>query len=121
VKFQTVFPAGFVSDLHSVGLPTLIPHIIILMSATLPLIDHQKQSSLADFIAKYGTEYCTTAEEINQLRDAVNEMAVIRYSSGSSSTWYYPSTNSEVILGSDYTRVLSFSVALFYKVEAVEA
>ncbi|MFV8268442.1 SGNH/GDSL hydrolase family protein [Flavobacterium sp. GT2N3] len=52
------------------------------MSANLPLIWADKKNSplLADFIAKYGAEYCMTAEEINQLRNAVNEMAVIQQS-----------------------------------------
>ena len=52
------------------------------MSANLPINWADKKNSplLADFIAKYGSEYCMTAEEINQLRDAVNEMAVIQQS-----------------------------------------
>jgi hypothetical protein len=52
------------------------------MSSILPLNWADKKNSplLADFIAKYGTEYCMTAEEINQLRDAINEMAVIQQS-----------------------------------------
>lgn len=52
------------------------------MSANLPIEWADKKNSplLADFIAKYGSEYCMTAEEINQLRDAVNEMAVIQQS-----------------------------------------
>jgi hypothetical protein len=50
------------------------------MSSNLPLTWNNKKNSplLADFIAKYGAEYCMTAEEINQLRDAVNEMAVLQ-------------------------------------------
>lgn len=49
---------------------------------SLPLIWANKINSplLADFIAKHGAEYCMTAEEINELRDAVNEMAVIQQS-----------------------------------------
>ncbi|MGB4984865.1 MAG: hypothetical protein WBO70_03710, partial [Erysipelotrichaceae bacterium] len=52
------------------------------MSANLPIEWADKKNSplLADFIAKYGAEYCMTAEEINQLRNAVNEMAVIQQS-----------------------------------------
>lgn len=52
------------------------------MSANLPIEWADKKNSplLADFIAKYGSEYCMTAEEINQLRDAVNEMSVIQQS-----------------------------------------
>lgn len=52
------------------------------MSANLPILWADKKNSplLADFIAKYGSQYCMTAEEINQLRDAVNEMAVIQQS-----------------------------------------
>lgn len=52
------------------------------MSANLPINWADKKNSplLADFIAKYGAEYCMTAEEINQLRNAVNEMAVIQQS-----------------------------------------
>jgi len=42
--------------------------------------DKKNSSLLADFIAKHGAEYCMTAEEINQMRDAVNEMAVIQQS-----------------------------------------
>jgi lysophospholipase L1-like esterase len=50
------------------------------MSSILPLTWNNKKNSplLADFIAKYGAEYCMTAEEINQLRDAVNEMGEIQ-------------------------------------------
>jgi hypothetical protein len=50
------------------------------MSSNLPLTWNNKKNSplLADFIAKYGAEYCMTAEEINQLRDAVNEMGEIQ-------------------------------------------
>ena len=49
---------------------------------SLPLIWADKINSplLADFIAKHGAEYCMTAEEINQMRDAINEMAVIQQS-----------------------------------------
>lgn len=52
------------------------------MSANLPILWADKKNSplLADFIAKYGAEYCMTAEEINQLRNAVNEMAEIQQS-----------------------------------------
>jgi hypothetical protein len=52
------------------------------MSSNLPLTWNNKKNSplLADFIAKYGAEYCMTAEEINQLRDAVNAMLVIQQS-----------------------------------------
>lgn len=52
------------------------------MSSNLPINWADKKNSpvLADFIAKYGAEYCMTAEEINQMRDAVNEMAVIQQS-----------------------------------------
>ena len=52
------------------------------MSANLPINWADKKNSpiLADFIAKYGPEYCMTAEEINQLRNAVNEMVVIQQS-----------------------------------------
>jgi hypothetical protein len=52
------------------------------MSANLPLTWADKKNSplLADFIAKYGAQFCMTAEEINQLRDAVNEMAVVQQS-----------------------------------------
>ena len=52
------------------------------MSANLPINWADKKNSplLADFIAKHGSEYCMTAEEINQLRNAVNEMAVIQQS-----------------------------------------
>lgn len=52
------------------------------MSANLPIEWADKKNSplLADFIAKYGAEYCMTAEEINQLKNAVNEMAVIQQS-----------------------------------------
>ena len=52
------------------------------MSSILPITWNDKKNSplLADFIAKHGAEYCMTAEEINQLRDAVNEMAVIQQS-----------------------------------------
>jgi lysophospholipase L1-like esterase len=52
------------------------------MSSILPLTWNDKKNSplLADFIAKYGAEYCMTAEEINQLRDAVNEMGEIQQS-----------------------------------------
>lgn len=42
--------------------------------------DKKNSALLADFIAKHGAEYCMTAEEINQMRDAVNEMAVIQQS-----------------------------------------
>jgi hypothetical protein len=50
------------------------------MISNLPLTWNNKKNSplLADFIAKYGAEYCMTAEEINQLRDAVNEMGEIQ-------------------------------------------
>lgn len=50
------------------------------MSSNLPLQWADKKNSplLADFIAKHGAEYCMTAEEINQLRDATNEMAEIQ-------------------------------------------
>lgn len=50
------------------------------MSSNLPLQWADKKNSplLADFIVKYGAEYCMTAEEINQLRDATNEMAEIQ-------------------------------------------
>lgn len=52
------------------------------MSANLPLIwaDKRNSSLLADFIARHGAEYCLTAEEINQMRDAINEMAVVQQS-----------------------------------------
>lgn len=52
------------------------------MSAILPLNWADKKNSLllADFIAKHGAEYCLTAEEINQMRDAINEMAVVQQS-----------------------------------------
>lgn len=52
------------------------------MSANLPINWADKKDSplLADFIAKHGAEYCLTAEEINQMRNAVNEMAVIQQS-----------------------------------------
>jgi hypothetical protein len=50
------------------------------MSANLRINWADKKNSplLADLIAKYGAEYCMTAEEINQLRDAVNEMADVQ-------------------------------------------
>ena len=49
---------------------------------SLPLIWADKINSplLADFIAKHGAEYCLTAEEINDMRDAINQMAVIQQS-----------------------------------------
>jgi hypothetical protein len=52
------------------------------MNSNLPLNWANKINSplSADFIAKHGAEYCMTAEEINQLRDAVNEMAVVQQS-----------------------------------------
>jgi hypothetical protein len=52
------------------------------MSTNLPILWANKINSpaLADFIATHGPEYCMSAEEINQLRDAVNEMAVIQQS-----------------------------------------
>ena len=50
--------------------------------SNLPLTwaDKKNSSLLADFIAKHGAEYCMTAEEINQMRDACNEMAVVQQS-----------------------------------------
>ncbi|MFA9191118.1 SGNH/GDSL hydrolase family protein [Flavobacterium sp. FZUC8N2.13] len=42
--------------------------------------DKKNSPNLADFITKYGSEYCLTAEEINAMRDAVNEMATIQQS-----------------------------------------
>lgn len=52
------------------------------MSTNLPINWPDKKNSplLADSIAKYGSEYSMTAGEINQLRDAVNEMAVVQQS-----------------------------------------
>lgn len=52
------------------------------MSANLPILWADKKNSplLADLIAKYGAEYCMTAEEMNQLKNAVNEMALIQQS-----------------------------------------
>jgi lysophospholipase L1-like esterase len=64
------------------------------MSNNLPINWADKKNSplLADFIDKYGSEYCMTAEEINQLRDAVNEMAVIQQSTflGSAEPTFVP-------------------------------
>ena len=50
------------------------------MSSILPITWNDKKNSplLADFIAKHGPEFCMTAEEINQLKNAVNEMAAIQ-------------------------------------------
>lgn len=50
------------------------------MSANLPILWNDKKNSkeLEAFLAQYGPEYCFSAEEINQLRDAVNEMGVIQ-------------------------------------------
>lgn len=52
------------------------------MSANLPILWNDKKNSkeLEAFLAQYGPEYCFSAEEINQLRDAVNEMGVIQQS-----------------------------------------
>ena len=50
------------------------------MSLPLTWADKINSPLLADFIAKHGAEYCMTAEEINQMRDAINEMAVIQQS-----------------------------------------
>lgn len=50
------------------------------MSNLLNWADKKNSTLLADFIAKHGAEYCMTAEEINEMRDAVNEMAVIQQS-----------------------------------------
>jgi hypothetical protein len=52
------------------------------MSANLPLTWSDKKNSpeLEAFLKQYGDQYCMKAEEINQLRDAVNEMAVIQQS-----------------------------------------
>jgi len=50
------------------------------MSLPLTWADKRNSLALADFIAKHGAEYCMTAEEINEMRDAVNEMAVIQQS-----------------------------------------
>ncbi|OYX86786.1 MAG: hypothetical protein B7Y83_00160 [Flavobacteriales bacterium 32-34-25] len=51
-------------------------------SKNLPLIWPNKKNSpeLEAFLKQYGTEFCMSAEEINQLRDSVNEMAVIQQS-----------------------------------------
>ncbi len=50
------------------------------MSANLPLTWQDKKNSpeLEAFLKQYGDEYYWTAEQINQMRDAVNEMAVIQ-------------------------------------------
>lgn len=52
------------------------------MSANLPLtwIDKKNSPELEAFLKQYGDQYYMTAEQINQLRDAVNEMAVIQQS-----------------------------------------
>lgn len=52
------------------------------MSANLPILWSDKKNSpeLKAFLAQFGAEYCFSAEEMNQLRDAVNEMAVIQQS-----------------------------------------
>jgi lysophospholipase L1-like esterase len=52
------------------------------MSANLPItwLDKKNSPELEAFLKQYGDQYCMKAEEINQLRDAVNEMAVIQQS-----------------------------------------
>lgn len=52
------------------------------MSTVLPLtwLDKKNSPELEAFLKQYGDQYCMKAEEINQLRDAVNEMAVIQQS-----------------------------------------
>jgi len=52
------------------------------MSANLPILwaDKKNRSELQAFLVQFGIEYYLTAEEINQLRDAVNEMSVIQQS-----------------------------------------
>lgn len=52
------------------------------MSTVLPLtwLDKKNSPELEAFLKQYGDQYVMTAEEINQLRDAVNEMAVIQQS-----------------------------------------
>lgn len=52
------------------------------MSANLPLTWQDKKNSpeLEAFLKQYGDEYYMTAEQINQMRDAVNEMAVVQQS-----------------------------------------
>lgn len=48
------------------------------MSLPLTWADKINSPSLADFIEKHGAEYCMTAEEINEMRDAVNEICVVQ-------------------------------------------
>jgi lysophospholipase L1-like esterase len=52
------------------------------MTSVLPLTWANKEDSpnLSDFLSKFGAKYILTASEINQLRDAVNEMAIIQQS-----------------------------------------
>ena len=50
------------------------------MSLLINWADKKNSANLAEFIEKYGAQYCMTAEEINQLRDAVNAMGVIQQS-----------------------------------------
>jgi hypothetical protein len=44
------------------------------MSLPLTWADKINSPLLADFIAKHGAEYCMTAEEINEMRDVINEI-----------------------------------------------
>lgn len=52
------------------------------MSTNLPILwlDKKNSPELEAFLKQYGDQYCMKAEEINQLRDAVNEMGVIQQS-----------------------------------------
>jgi hypothetical protein len=52
------------------------------MSANLPItwLDKKNSPELEAFLKQYGDQYCMKAEEINQLRDAVNEMALVQQS-----------------------------------------